>query len=217
MRLIFVRHAESVGNFEGRLQGQADFPLSDRGRGQARSLADRFDLEGLKPTRVYSSPLSRAAETARIVSRKWPLEVSYSDDLQETGVGVFAGLTWKEAEAAHPEAARLVDEFEDWGVVDGAETLADIRRRAERAAGWLIDHHRQDDVVVVFSHGAIIRWIIAAVMGTDFIWSGPPLRNTTLFDFTLDNAGWRRRDGLHRTKLWQINRFADASHLDGAG
>ena len=47
MRLLFVRHAESTANAEGRYQGHADFPLSDAGRLQARKLAERFPQRGL--------------------------------------------------------------------------------------------------------------------------------------------------------------------------
>ena len=94
MRLVFVRHAESVGNAEHRLQGHADFPLSDLGRTQAERLFIQFKSERFEPTHVYSSPLKRVAETAQIVSREWPVEVSYSDDLKEHNIGVFSGLTW---------------------------------------------------------------------------------------------------------------------------
>ena len=215
MRLVFVRHAESEGNAEGRLQGHADFPLSDDGRAQAATLFDRFKREGLEPTHVYSSPLKRTAETAQIVARDWPVEISYSDDLKEHDIGVFSGLTWEEATAAHPEMARALDETSEWGVVAGAESFADQRSRAERVVSGLVGAHGNDDVVVVFTHGGIILQLLSVVLGTDRAWS-TPLQNTTLFDFTLESSLWDRRDGsLHNRDLWSINRFGDASHLDG--
>ena len=214
MRLVFVRHAESEGNAEGRLQGHADFPLSDDGRAQAATLFDRFKREGLRPTHVYSSPLKRTAETAQIVSREWPVEISYSDDLKEHDIGVFSGLTWSEATAAHPEMARALDESRDWAVVEGAESFADQRSRAERVVSGLVGAHGNDDVVVVFTHGGILLQLLSVVLGTDRAWS-TPLQNTTLFDFTLENSLWDRRDSsLHNRDLWSINRFGDASHLD---
>jgi broad specificity phosphatase PhoE len=67
MRLIFVRHAETTANAEGRFQGHADFSLSARGQAQAQLLKSRFLVEGLTPTHLYSSPLKRCAETAEII------------------------------------------------------------------------------------------------------------------------------------------------------
>lgn len=214
MRLVFVRHAESEGNAEGRLQGHADFPLSDEGRAQARTLFDRFKREGLQPTHVYSSPLKRTAETAQIVSREWLAETSYSDELKEYDIGVFSGLTWKEATAAYPEMARALDNSMDWGVVEGGEPFADQRSRAETVVNRLVNEHANDDLVVVFTHGGILLQLLSVVLGTDRAWS-TPLQNTTLFDFTLENSLWNRRDmSLHNRELWSINRFGDASHLD---
>ena len=215
MRLVFVRHAESVGNAEHRLQGHADFPLSDLGRTQAERLFIRFKAERLEPTHVFSSPLKRVAETAQIVSREWPVEVSYTDDLKEYDIGVFSGLTWEEAETAYPQMARAFRTSEDWGEVEGAESLQDIRRRAERVVRGLLEGRGSDDVVVAFAHGGIILRMLSVVLGTDRVWR-PPLRNTTLFDFTLDSSRWHLRDFIlnNRDSVWRVNRFADASHLD---
>ena len=61
MRLLLVRHGETEWNAARRLQGQADIALSDRGRDQARRL--RPVIEALRPDRVVTSDLLRAAET----------------------------------------------------------------------------------------------------------------------------------------------------------
>ena len=68
MDLVFVRHAESLGNAQGRWQGRRDSELTDLGRRQAAKLRERFASEGFEPTHIYASPLSRTHETARIVS-----------------------------------------------------------------------------------------------------------------------------------------------------
>ena len=74
MRLVFVRHAESTGNAEGRYQGHAEYGLSETGVVQAERLRDRFVDEDLSPTHSYSSPMIRTSETARIAMEPWPLE-----------------------------------------------------------------------------------------------------------------------------------------------
>ena len=67
-RITLVRHAESTGNAEERLQGRTDYPLSERGRRQAVALARRWKGEGITFDHVVSSPLSRALESARILA-----------------------------------------------------------------------------------------------------------------------------------------------------
>ncbi|MBE9101377.1 histidine phosphatase family protein [Vacuolonema iberomarrocanum] len=67
LKLMFVRHAQSVGNVERRMQGCADYPLTEEGKRQAARLAERLRQEGWHPTHIYSSPLKRAAQTAEIL------------------------------------------------------------------------------------------------------------------------------------------------------
>ena len=66
--VTFLRHGESVGNQENRFQGQADYPLTEKGREQARSLAGHWKAERVTFDQCFASPLLRAWETAQIVS-----------------------------------------------------------------------------------------------------------------------------------------------------
>ena len=213
MRLTFVRHGESTANAEGRLQGRAEFELSDAGRTQARALHDRFKGEDFQPTHIYSSPQRRTAETARIVSASWPLTISYSDDLKEHDIGIFSGLTWSEIYSRFPEVAAEYEESGNWDVVEGAETLAQRRSRGSRLVESLLDRHGNDDRVLVFTHGGILAFMIASLLGTDRTW-GLGAQNTGIFDFSLDLERWSHEGNLlHNSALWRISRFNDASHV----
>jgi len=213
LRIIFVRHAESEGNADGRLQGHADFGLSDVGRAQAAALRDRLRAEGLQPTHVYSSPLRRTAETARIVADGWSPSLAHWDDLKEHDIGIFSGLTWAEIGESFPNVARRFHETRDWDIVEKAETLAQRSARGRRVIDTVIDCHDNDDVIVLFTHGGILSHMVAALMGTDRTW-GTSVKNTALFEFTIDLERWPRDGaGRHNTWLWRIDRFNDASHL----
>jgi len=83
--LILVRHGESTGNAEGRLLGRIDSPLTERGLAQARSLADAVS----GATRVISSPLARARDTAEALGTGLPVEVD--DRWVEVDYGEFDG------------------------------------------------------------------------------------------------------------------------------
>ena len=213
MDLVFVRHAESLGNAQGRWQGRRDSELTDLGRAQAAKLRERFASEGFEPTHIYASPLSRTSETARIVSAAWDRAIVPWDDLMEIDVGVFEGKTWDEIEREFPDLARDFAATRDWDRVPDAETLGQRRERALRAVRRLIADHSNEDTVLAFTHGGIIQYLFAALMDFERLW-GMSVRNTALFEFTLDVDRWHQ-DGhaITNSTLWRINRFNDASHL----
>ncbi len=212
MKLLFVRHAETTANAEGRFQGHADYSLSARGQAQAQLLQTRFLLEELVPTHLYSSPLKRCAETAEIISSAWPT-VQYWKDLQEHDVGVLSGLTWDEAVARFPQIDREMEESRQFAGVEGAESLQDRRDRGQRVADGLLSRHAEDDVVVAVSHGGILQHILSGLLGANRVW-GVSIQNTAVFEFDLDVGRWSM-DGEARLTSAQnrIVRFNDAAHL----
>jgi broad specificity phosphatase PhoE len=215
MRLLFVRHAQSVGNAEGRMQGRGETDLSEHGRAQAERLHARFQDEGLLPSHTYSSPQRRTAETARIVTQSWQSSIEFWDDLREHDIGVFTGLSWDEADAQYPELGPEVQRTRDWDIVPGAEKMGERRARGERVVQQLLARHADPDVVLVFTHGGMLQHIIAALMGTKRTW-GVSVENTGVFEFTLDMEHWAQDgDVLHSPFWWRIARFNDAAHLDG--
>ena len=216
MRLLFVRHAESTGNTDGRWQGHADYPLSDEGRAQADRLGRRLRAEGLAPTHVYTSPLRRAAQTSEILTRSWPVDAVPWDDLKENDIGAASGLTREEAVRSLPEVDFDREASRQFAGVRGAESLRARRNRGRRVVDTLLDRHANGDVVVLVSHGGILQHVISALLGANRTW-GYAARNTALSDFDVDVDRWRLADEtLVNTNVCRINRFNDASHLDAA-
>ena len=183
---------------------------------QAGRLRSRLEREEYSPTRIYTSPLSRVHETARIASSNWDLPIEAWDDLMEHDVGAFSGLTWAEIEERFPEAIRDFKTNRNLDIVEGAETHDEITVRAHRVVDRLIsEHDNSDQGARVFSHGGILTHVIARLLGTDRLWF-LGIRNTAVFEFSIDVDSWHL-DGRTRTNvnLWQISRFNDAGHLDG--
>ena len=147
--LILARHGETDWNRDGRFQGHADPPLNDRGREQARALADAVAGERIEA--VYASDLRRAHETAQIVAARKGLEVVVDPDLRERDVGEWSGLTYAEIEARWPGAER-------WQVGETPEAMAE---RVVAAVRRIAAEHPGGRVLVV-SHGGPIRAIRAA-------------------------------------------------------
>ena len=73
MKLYLIRHGQTDWNIQGKIQGSHDIPLNDTGRAQAKLVAEGMDSRPV--TKIFSSTLVRAVETARMISR-WRLILS---------------------------------------------------------------------------------------------------------------------------------------------
>lgn len=211
MRLILIRHAQSVANAEGRWQGKMDYDLSEVGVDQSQRLQKRFIDENLDPTHVYSSPLTRAYKTAEI---SLPKSVIHKiPDLIENDAGVFSGKT---SEELSDEYSVVYEEFRrsrNFDLVPKAETKYYIRRRAETAVGFLIKGHNSKDFVVAYSHSGFLVHLVAVILGTNRVWN-LRIPNTAIFDFEIDPDNWDINSSVNTDRRrFQINRFSDASHL----
>ena len=176
-----------------------------------------MEWEGYTPTHIYTSPLSRALETARIAASGWTCRIELWDDLVESDVGVFTGLTHAEVQQRFPDVARRFGETRNLDLIDGAETHVERTARAQRVVDRLIGDHRNADRVLVFTHGGIMTHIVAQLLGADRLWF-LDIRNAAVFEFSIDVDAWHEH-GQARTNmnLWRIVRFNDASHLEEVG
>ncbi len=104
--LVLIRHGETDWNVEGRWQGQADPPLNERGRDQARRVAEYYSQFGLAA--LYSSDLRRAMETAQIIGARIGLEIIPEPRLREINLGRWQGMLTEDIQAQYPE------EFQRW-------------------------------------------------------------------------------------------------------
>lgn len=155
VRLFLVRHGESTYNAEGRIQGQQDAPLSERGRQQAERIGER--LRSYQFDACYASDLSRAADTARAIMRhhtEVPFEFTML--LREIKFGIFEGRIMPEIEEMFPEEYAQWMEDRRTFVPPGAESGADLSERAGRALHWL-QERGHDGTVLVVAHGAILN------------------------------------------------------------
>src|SRR5579859_5673048 len=87
--LLLIRHGESTWNAEGRIQGQADPPLSELGRRQAAALGDR--LSNLTPAALYTSPALRARETSEVIAASGNFTLQIEPALLEVHLGSWQG------------------------------------------------------------------------------------------------------------------------------
>jgi broad specificity phosphatase PhoE len=203
--IILLRHGESVGNAESRWQGQADFPLTDRGRQQARALADRWQAEGRTFDRIISSPLERARVTAEIIANALDLSVETDPIWMERNIGEIAGMTGEEVNQRLPDRKFVTP----YSAIVGDEGEGDwaLYLRAGRALHLLL--RRDPGKYLVVSHGGLLNQIMYAIVGI------APQVNSSGPRFRFKNTGFAHVSYLPHFHRWHINALNDRSHWDG--
>ncbi|MEE8534047.1 MAG: histidine phosphatase family protein [Alphaproteobacteria bacterium] len=166
MAMLFIaRHGETEWNLADRIQGKGDSPLTARGVAQACGLAAFLVEVGID--RLYASPQGRARRTAEIVAEATGCTPQFDDRLVEASYGVADGLTIAEAKARYPGWWER-READRWRVaLPGAESIADVWRRAESFAGDCLSGVVDDEAVqvAVVAHQGVNRNLLAIVMG----------------------------------------------------
>jgi broad specificity phosphatase PhoE len=163
-RVFLVRHGQTAYNLQRRFQGQADIPLDATGRGQAQAVATHLAGRGI--TRLFSSDLSRAHETARAIGGAIGLEPVTDAGLREVGVGDWEGLTRDEIAPRWPAEFALWNAGRDVRPPRG-ESLQEAGSRVHSTVGTLLKTCADDDVVAIVAHGAVIRGATQMFLGLD--------------------------------------------------
>ena len=158
--LTLLRHGESLGNFERRHQGQADFPLTDRGRKQTRMLVDRWKNENKTFDLVLSSPLARAKETAEIISAELKIPIQFDPVWMERNNGLMAGLSPEEVLETLPQPSFI---YPYLPIGQTGESQWELFLRAGNALQSIFNHPPGDYLIV--SHGGLLNMFFYAVLG----------------------------------------------------
>ncbi|MBP6964324.1 MAG: histidine phosphatase family protein [Armatimonadetes bacterium] len=161
-RIYLIRHGQTTWNSAASYAGSTDVPLNDQGIAQAVTVADR--LESLPIKAVFSSGLSRAVDTARIIAERFGLIVTQIPELNELDYGDWEGMPEIEVPVRYP---RL---FTAWRAnpaeisTPGGETFGQLCERALPALLRIAEENRGRDIVVV-AHKSTNRALICCLTG----------------------------------------------------
>lgn len=183
--LLLVRHGETDANASGTWQGSTDSPLNQRGRAQAEALARRLASENHAIAAVYSSPLSRAQQTAEIIaSQIGSPVVNLEADLQEFNLGDWEGLTYDELRFEK----RLWDRMRDDPTFTppGGESAWDFGTRLLYSIRKIASDHPGETVIVVSHGGAIATALALIVSGDGQKWPDYQMLNCALSELVFD-------------------------------
>lgn len=165
-RVVLLRHGLTDWNDTGRFQGHADIPLNSRGREQAGAAAVLLSPLGI--TRVHSSDLSRAAETARVVADLVAAEVHPDPRLREVDVGSWAGLSMDEVGRLEPDFWPALREGRDFRRSPTGESATESGQRVALALLDYAEEAADNEVVLAVGHGLSLRVGALLLMGLDY-------------------------------------------------
>lgn len=160
-RLLLLRHGRTAWNDARRIQGQSDAPLDATGHDQAHRVAPV--VAAMRPAVLWSSDLSRAADTASYVAAEAGLVLVRDPRLRETMLGERQGTTHEEYAARHPEehAAFLRGDFD---VVPGGEKSVAVRSRMVEVLRDLLAAVPDGGLGVAVTHGHAAKHAVAGLL-----------------------------------------------------
>ncbi|MFC0471187.1 histidine phosphatase family protein [Halalkalibacter kiskunsagensis] len=161
MNLYLIRHGESLGNLNGEIQGCKDYPLSELGKRQVESVA-RY-LKNIELNYLYSSDLTRAYDTAKVIGQAKGLTVHKWEKVREVHLGPLQGLSRNEIYEQFP--ATLKRSILTSGI-NGTETTDALTKRCQYVIDQLQLAHENDDVGIV-SHGGFISILLMYLLTGD--------------------------------------------------
>jgi broad specificity phosphatase PhoE len=201
--VFLVRHGRTGWNKEQVFRGHKDVPLDEVGREEARLVGKRLKGEGIKA--VFSSPLSRARETAEAVARSHNVEVQIVEGLIDLHFGEWEGQSLKEVQKQYPDLYAQWQGAPHQVIFPGGEGLAAVRSRAIKAVEKIVERHPQEAVALV-SHRVVLKVLICALLGLD---------NSHFWNIAQDTTAINCFK--HRNGTWICNFLNDTCHLKGVG
>ena len=152
--IVLVRHGETEWSRAGKHTGRTDIPLTDEGREQARRVGAA--LQKRRFAVVWTSPLTRAAETCRLAG--FGSVADAKDELMEWDYGAYEGRTTSDIRKERPGWTLWRDG------VPGGDTIDQVAESVDRMIAEL---RSIDGAAVLFAHGHVLRVLAARWLGLE--------------------------------------------------
>lgn len=181
-KVYLTRHGQSEHNKKNEIQGQIDSKLTEKGRDQAKELAESLSNHDFDA--IYSSDLKRAKNTAGIINQRHDLKLRETEKLRERDLGDLEGnhyTKWDDVEA---------EDHHNWRPENG-ESLKEHKDRAMDVLEEIKDSEDLEEVLIV-AHGGTIRAMLMAILGCKSrqAWK-IKLDNCSLTELRVTEDGWK--------------------------
>ena len=213
MKLYVIRHGETSANEEGRLQGWSDDPLNPNGIRLAEQTGRA--LKGLRFDKAFSSPLSRALDTVKIVLREsgnGSLDVRVDERLKEINAGIYERRTIRgENREVDPDFCRGF--FTNPFLVGGFPGGESVRAVMDRTQGFLREICRDEEAnILVSTHGFALRAMLNFLYDDPSnSWHGHVPYNcaVSIVDFSRGRLKLEADDRIFYDRSMLVDRYAD--------
>jgi broad specificity phosphatase PhoE len=167
VRIFLLRHGRPQFPDDRKyIYGQTDFPLSDAGKNEAKAIGKA--LAGVPMSRIISSDLLRAVDTAKIVAglqRKKLCALEQDPALREINMGEWEGLTKDEITTGYVEIFRRRGQDVENVTPPGGESLGQLQARGVTAFERIAEESKSLGNILIVAHGAIMWSIVSGLFG----------------------------------------------------
>lgn len=167
MTVYLIRHGETDLNKQKMLQGRSNIELNEYGRELARKTGEA--LKDVSFDYVYSSPLIRAYETAKLLLGDKEIPVVTDERIQEISFGVYEGLSYHPEHHTIPDKdfIRFFDAPESYKVPENGESFEEVIKRTGEFWQELIRNPMHEKkTILVSTHGCALKAILANINQT---------------------------------------------------
>ena len=196
--IILVRHGETEENVKEIFRGRLDVELNETGIKQAELISDY--LSPLKIETIFSSPLKRALETAKIIARPHQIEPQINEGLIDFNFGQWQGLSHQEVKKNYPALYERWLRAPQLAIMPNGERLSQVRKRVISAAREAIKYERS----ILVSHRVTLKVLICALL---------KLPDSHFWNIRLDVAGITSFEYNPENERFILIKHNDISHL----
>ncbi len=175
--IIFLRHAQAKNNVERILAGRTEgFPLTQTGLQQAEKIV-KF-LKPLEISAIYSSPIERAINTAKIAAKNLNLEIKTDPRLTEIDMGMFSGMFYEDMFTKHGNV--FLKFYQDNPIIEknGVEPFSNVKKRVLDMVDYCSKEHKGQNVLLV-THMDPIKAMLSTILH---------LKPESLYELIIRNA-----------------------------
>ena len=161
-QVYLVRHGQTAWNAELIFRGRRDIELNEQGHGEASAIAGALRDKSLDV--IYTSPLTRALETARPLAALLHHEITPVDGLTDINYGDWEGVPYHEIKTRYPDILATWEQEPELVKFPHGETLDEVRERSYAVLRELTEKHANGSILIV-SHRVVNKVLLCAVLG----------------------------------------------------
>ena len=186
MKVYLIRHGETDWNIDGKLQGKVDIPLNEKGRKVAELTRDA--LKEIDFDVAFSSPLSRAYDTAKIILEDREIPIIKDERLIEIGFGAYEGVGRVDWDKNIKNFFYQTEEYVPKGDGERVEVLLD--RELQFLRELFHNPKYQTSTILVTTHGAALSGIMTLIKGNSIaeFWTGGLHKNCGMSILNVENG-----------------------------